>query len=107
HPLLSRPATDPTSLYRARDGLMAIDLLAAAVAHLDLFSILANGPMSLDALCAKLEIHQRPADVMMTLAAAMELVTRKEDQFELTPLAREHLVSSSPFSLIPYFAAMK
>src|SRR4051794_16838273 len=94
HPLLSRPLTDPISLYRARDGLLAIDLLAAAVAHLDVFSILADGPMSLDALCARLEIHHRPADVMMTLAAAMELVTRSGDDFELTTLGREHLTSS-------------
>ena len=33
--LFRSPATDPTSIYRYRDGLYAADLLTAAISHLD------------------------------------------------------------------------
>jgi hypothetical protein len=35
--------TDPTSLYRLRDGVYALDLLIVAIADLDLFTRLAAG----------------------------------------------------------------
>ena len=39
------PRTDPTSIYRSRDGLYADDLLITALVHLDLFSWIAGrGP---------------------------------------------------------------
>ena len=36
------PRTDPTSIYRSRDGLYADDLLITALVHLDLFSWIAG-----------------------------------------------------------------
>jgi len=101
------PATDPTDLYRYRDGIAAVDLLAAAVAHLDFFTWLAGHPATVGAICAHLEIHPRPADVMMTLFTAMKLVTSAGGCFHVTLRAREHLVQSSPWNLAPYYASMK
>ena len=46
-PLLSEPATDPLPLYRYRDGIAAVDLLGAAIAHLDFFTWLAEHPSTL------------------------------------------------------------
>ncbi len=101
------PVTDPLSIYRMRDGLMGVDLLSAAICHLNLYSWLADHPSTLGAICAQFEIKVRPADVLMTLSAAMGLVTQAGGVFHLTARAREHLVDSSPFSLKPYYDTLR
>lgn len=105
--LLSEPVTDPLPLYRLRDGHAAIDLLGAAVAHLDFFSWLAAHPSTLGAICAQFGIQPRPADVMLTLFTAQGLVTQAGGCFHLTLRAREHLTAGSPWNLAPYFASLK
>jgi SAM-dependent methyltransferase len=99
------PTTDPVSLYRWRDGLYAADMLTAGLVGLDLFTWLDAHPSTLDELCRDLGIHPRPADVMLTLFTAMGLVSPEDGVFRLTTQAREHLVSSSPFFLGPYYAS--
>jgi acetylserotonin N-methyltransferase len=105
--LTQQPATDPLPLYRYRDGIVAVDLLGAAIAHLDFFTWLGDHPATLGAICAHFEIHTRPADVMLTLFTAMGLVTQAGGCFHLTLRAREHLVASSPWNLGPYFVSMQ
>lgn len=105
--LLEEPVTDPLPLYRYRDGIAAVDLLAAAIAHLDLFTWLADHPSTLGAICAQFGLHPRPADVMMTLFTAQGLITQSGGVFHLTIRAREHLVASSIYNLAPYYASMK
>ena len=101
------PVTDPLPLYRLRDGLMAVDLLGAAVSHLNLFSWLADHPSTLGAICAHFQIQPRPTDVLLTLCAAMGLVTQAGGVFHLGQRAREHLVDDSPWSLRPYYNTLK
>jgi SAM-dependent methyltransferase len=101
------PVTDPLSIYRMRDGLMGVDLLAAAICHLNLYTWLADHPSTLGAICAHFELKVRPADVLITLSAAMGLVTQAGGVWHLTARAREHLVDSSPFSLKPYYDTLK
>ncbi|MDQ3621373.1 MAG: methyltransferase domain-containing protein [Verrucomicrobiota bacterium] len=105
--LTQEPVTDPLPLYRMRDGLYAVDLLTAALAHLDFFTWLAEHPATPGAICAHFEIHSRPADVMLTLLTALGLVTQAGGVFHLTLRAREHLVKSSPWYLAPYYASLK
>ncbi len=105
--LLSEPATDPLALYHYRDAIVSVDLLAAALAHLDFFTWLADHPSTLGAICAHFEIHPRPADVMMTLFTAMGLVTSAGGCFHCTLRAREHLCAGSPWNIAPYYASMK
>ena len=105
--LLQAPSTSPASLYRYRDGLYAADLLTAAIVELDFFTWLAAHPSTFDAICAHFGIHPRPADVMLTLLVARGYVERSHGVFEVSAIAREHLVSSSPWHLGPYFAALK
>ncbi len=105
--LLQEPASDPTSIYRIRDSIYAVDLLAAAVAHLDLFTWLADHPSTLGAVCAHFGIETRPADVMMTLCNALGLTTTAGGVFHLTLRAREHLVSGSQWNLAPYYTSLK
>ncbi|MHB8522822.1 MAG: methyltransferase [Limisphaerales bacterium] len=102
-----QPTTDPTSVYRYRDGLYAADLLIAAVAHLDFFSWLADHPSDKPAVCRGLGLQERPADVMLTLFTAMGLLNLEHDIFHLTEMAREHLVKTSPWYLGPYYASVK
>src|SRR5580693_7147936 len=106
-PLRSEPVTDPLPLYRGRDGIVATDLLAAAMVHLDFFTWLADHPSTLGAICAQFEIHARPTEVLMTLLNAMGLTMQSGGVFHLSARAREHLTASSPWNLIPYYASMK
>src|SRR6185369_5641774 len=105
--LTAHPSTDPTSIYRYRDGLYAVDLLTAALSHLDLFSWIEANPSDLQTLCRALELQARPADVMLTLFTAMGLLENNNGIFHLTPLGRDHLVKASPFNIGPYFASLK
>ena len=106
--LTRAPQTNPLEIYRYRDGIYAVDLLLAGVVGLDFFTWLAAQPADLAGICRGLELHERPADVMLTLFAANGLVRRDGDGvFHVTELAREHLVKGSPWFLGPYYASLK
>ncbi|MDN5747359.1 MAG: methyltransferase domain-containing protein [Pseudonocardia sp.] len=102
--------TDPTSLYRVRDGAYAADLLIAAVTEFDVFTWLAvHGPARAEVLRAALRWAERPADVLLTYAAALDLVSRDlaaGDVVELTALAREHFVAGSAYDLRTYYGSL-
>jgi hypothetical protein len=85
------PRTDPVEIYRWRDGFYAVDYLTVAVAWLDLFTWLAARPSDLRAVCRSLEVHERPADVLLTLLTAMKLLEKEGGVYRVTELAREHL----------------
>ena len=106
-PLLSDPIADPLSLYRLRDGLMAVDLLAAAISHLDFFTWLSDHPATLGAICVQFGIHTRPADVLLTLTTSLGLTTQAGGVFHVTLRAREHLVADSVYSLKPYYDTLR
>ncbi len=99
--LLRHPLTDPTSIYRYRDGLYAADMLAAAICHLNFFDWLREHPADTKTICRSLGLQERPVDVMLTLFSAMGLVQKKGEIFSLTDLAQEHLLKSSPWCIAP------
>jgi len=101
------PATDPIDVYRYRDGLYAVDMLTAAITGLDFFTFLEGGARDKSEICKSLQTHDRPTDVMLTLFSAMGFLTNHDGTFALTQLAREHLVSTSPWFLGPYYASLK
>ncbi len=106
HPMVdltAAPQTDPSPLYRSRDELYGDDMLIAALTGLDFFSWLDAGPATIDAIARHFGFHPRPVDVMTTLFVARGLLDRDGDRVKLTGVAREHLVSSSPWFLGPYF----
>jgi len=107
HSLTSTPETDPTSIYRCRDGLFAADLLGAALVWLDFFTWLNGHPSDKAGICRALELNDRPTDVMLTLFAAMGYLQQENGIFKLTDLGREHLVKDSPWFIGPYFASLK
>lgn len=104
---MNAPKTDPSTIFRYRDGLYAVDLLAAAVTGLDFFTTLSKQPADLKTICKMFGIQERPADVMLTLFAAMELIQQRNGMFELTENGREFLTKDSYWYLGAYFGAMK
>src|SRR5438552_12398979 len=80
----------------------------AAISHLDFFTWLSAHPATdLQTICRSLDLRERPADVMLTLFAAMGLLQTENRSFSLTDLAREHLVKCSPWNIAPYFDSTK
>jgi predicted O-methyltransferase YrrM len=104
--LTTRATTDPTTLYRYRDGIYAADLITAAIVHFDFFSVLAERRATLGEVCETFGFAKRPADVLLTLATAAGLLEHQHDRYSVTDMAREHIVSGSPFYLAPYFASL-
>lgn len=105
--LTRHATTDPTAIYRYRDGLYAADLLTAAIVHLNFFTWLSAHPSTPDEICAGLGLTSRPVDVLLTLCASNGLVAHENGRYVVTPVAREHLVAGSPFHLAPYYASLK
>jgi hypothetical protein len=101
------PKTNPSALIRLRDSIYVVDLLVAAMGWLDLFDWLSGNPADTQQICTGLQIHRRPADVMLTLFTAMGFIRRKNGKHCLTETAKEYLAASSPFSLKPYFDTIK
>lgn len=100
--------TDPSPLYRLRDGVYAADLLVVAVADLDLFSWLERrGGATPGRICAELDLAPRPVDVLLTYLVALDLLERVNGEVRLTALSREHLVAGSPYDLRAYYASLR
>jgi 3-hydroxy-5-methyl-1-naphthoate 3-O-methyltransferase len=105
--LIWSPATDPTQIYRYRDGLYAEDLLIVGVVWLDLFSWLAQNPSNRAGVMRQFELTERPTHVLLTLFVAMALLERRGGIYHVSPAAREHLCADSPWFLGPYYASLK
>jgi predicted O-methyltransferase YrrM len=101
------PATDPTTIYRYRETLAAVDALTVAIAHLDLFTALADRPADLPAICRRFSIHARPTDTLCTLLLANRLLRRTPDGIlHVSDTAREFLVAGAPFDARPYYSSI-
>lgn len=102
--MMTSHLSEHARLLRLRDGIYADDLVLAAVVRLDLLTVMAEQPGTLDDLCRRNGIARRPADVLCTLLRAMELV-ELGDVLRPTALARSALVRGAPYDLRPYLAS--
>ncbi len=108
HELTRQPDTNPTQIYRYRDGLYAEDMLIVGIVWLDLFTWLAPNPSDAIAIMRHFNITPRPTDVMLTLFVAMGLLERSADgTYRVPAVTREHLCADSPWFLGPYYASLK
>jgi hypothetical protein len=97
------PAIDPTPIIEQFRGTHATELLTAAVAHFDVFGLLAGGNRSLAELGQELGLAERPMVVLSTALRAMGLIDATEDgRLSLTRLAREHLMPGAPHEVRGY-----
>ena len=102
-PMLQRPQIDPTPIFELFRGSYATELLVAATTHFNVFGRLADGPVDQPILRDQLGLAERPFVVLLTALRAMQLVAANQDgQFELTPLAREHLVPGGALDVSGY-----
>ena len=97
------PTTIPTGLYRSRDELYATDMLITALRGFDFFTWLDGHPSTVEEVASHFGFYRRPVDVMTTLFVAMGLLARDGRTLRTTPVAREHLVATSPWFAGPYF----
>jgi precorrin-6B methylase 2 len=102
--LTRRPKTDPTEIYRQRDGIYSPELVAVALVGLDFFTWLDKTPADLPAICKSFGFAERPVDVMLTLFCAMGYVEKRGASYHVTEMSREFLVSGSQWFVGPYFS---
>jgi predicted O-methyltransferase YrrM len=103
HSCIDPPSTDPTPIFELYRGSFTTELLCAAVKHFHLFGHLATGPMGFDELRGQLGLEKRPATVLMTALRAMKLLlVDAHGRLDLSPMAREHLLSGGPFDVSDY-----
>ena len=102
---LPAPTTDPTPIFEHFRGSHATELLTAAVVEFDLFRRVSDRPLSLDELCAEIDLQHRPAVVLTTALRAMGLLTTDaEGRLTLTDLSREHLLPGAESDVGGYVA---
>ncbi len=100
------PDSDPIRLYQYRDGLYAVDLLTAAIVEFTFFSRFDPVGMTAAAVCSMYGFSPRPADVLLTLCAANNLLVEEGGRYHMTLTAKEHLCAGSAWNLTPYFASL-
>jgi hypothetical protein len=101
--MLKQPQIDPTPIFELFRGNYATELLVAASAPFNVFGRLAEKPLEPRVLRDRLALQERPFIVLTTALCAMQLVTRNEKgAFELTSLAREHLVPGAALDVSGY-----
>jgi len=95
--------TDPTPIFEIFRGSYATELLAAAVAHFNLFGRLAQQPMTCTELGDALGLAERPTVVLLTALRSFGfLMVDARSCLQLTDLAREHLLPGGPFDVGDY-----
>lgn len=91
---------DPAPLIEIATAYWGSAALIAAV-RLDLFTTLADGPLSAAAVAAALESDPAATDALLTALSAMDLVEKSPDGYANRPLADAWLVDGRPGFLGP------
>ncbi len=87
-------------LYLVLGGHIYFQTLSAAV-RLDLFGLLSkHGSLTRAQIAAELDIHEKPARILLLGCAALGLLKKKGDKYSNSPLAQELLVRDSPGNII-------
>ena len=98
---IRKPRTDERPLWNVDFALSGYP--AILVAHdLKLFPLLAEKPRTLPEVCEALHIVRRPAQALLSVCTALELVQLQHGRYSLTPVAEDYLLESSP----TYFGAI-
>lgn len=102
-PPLTSPLVDPTPIFEVFRGSYGSELLTAANAHFQVFSMLHEQAMSISELRARIGLELRPAVVLFTALRAMGLLEMDEmERLTVSELGREHLIPGSEFYVGDY-----
>ncbi|OLF17398.1 hypothetical protein BU204_12265 [Actinophytocola xanthii] len=93
----------PADLFQAATAFWHSRVLAVAV-ELDLFSLLATGPASLEELCARLRLHPQPTEALLGGLCAIGILEHDEHGYRNGPTAATWLDRASPDYLGGLFA---
>src|SRR5437868_4895217 len=100
---MNPPHTDPTQIFEVFRGSYATELLAAAVAHFNVFSQLAQQPLTPRELSKTLGLADRPTVVLVTALRSFGLLAMDvQGTLQLTEVAREHLLPGAAFDVGDY-----
>lgn len=70
---------------------------ALLLAHkLKVFTLLAEGAMTLPAICDRLNIKKRPAEAILTTATSLGFLSLQDGHYALTAVAEHYLLKKSP-----------
>jgi 3-hydroxy-5-methyl-1-naphthoate 3-O-methyltransferase len=94
---MSEPTVSPVPLMQLSTGFWAFKTLAAAH-ELELFNRLSGSEgITSEGLSQTLDIHPRPAEMLLTGCAALGLLEKREGRYHNSPLAEEFLVRGKPY----------
>ena len=99
--------TNPSSPTWTREHLLDLARafqearLLLTGAELDLFTLLAPGPLPAEALAERLEADLPALTILLDALAAMGLLVKREESYQTEPSVRDMLASDSPGSILP------
>ena len=105
---LPSPKTNPTPIFEIFRGSYATELLTVAVMQFKLFEMLRKGPLSFATIRQNCGLSERAMRVLQTAIQSMGLIRchkftgHDSDQYELTDLAREHILAGEEFDVSAY-----
>jgi SAM-dependent methyltransferase len=100
-PVQTRLQVPPHAIVRYLFGPWAMQALKTAL-ELKLFTALADGPQTADAVARRLNADSRGTEVLLDALSAMELLEKQADTYRLTEAARLYLLPQSELYLGPY-----
>ncbi|MCP4110339.1 MAG: hypothetical protein GY749_33255 [Desulfobacteraceae bacterium] len=71
--------------------------LLVSIIELDMFSKLHNNPLTLSEVCEVTGIKQRPAQALLRVFVALNLLHKREDRYHISALSEEFFVRGKPF----------
>lgn len=92
--------SSPETFLGIARGFMESRVLLTAV-ELDLFSLLADGPLTADQVCARARLDLRAATMVLDALAAMGLLSKSAAGYQATPDSGALLAASAPGSVLP------
>jgi SAM-dependent methyltransferase len=89
---------DFAKLSRLAGGYVEARIIQTAV-ELRVFDQLAEHPLDVDRLAARLQTDRRATELLLNALAALQLLTKRQNMFSLTAIAETYLVTNSSRSL--------
>ena len=97
---LEMPTCEDRLLWDVLSSRMHIPALVVAE-RVGLFSLLAKGPATGEAIARQLALRPRKSEALLALLAALGFLSRRHERFSLTDVSRTFLLPESPYSWVP------